>query len=155
MRLRNDYEQSWWRRLVRFVDGETQADAERRAEENRENDAHSQQAADLEAEERFELEAREEREDRKRRLELEHEKEAEALMIKYSNWPKEHGVKIFGRLYAIMAVLLCAIIIATLLVTVSYLPEFGHRRIRTIMKWWKNIIRKACMIPELPIMLRE
>lgn len=126
MRLRNDYEQSWWRRLVRFVDGETQADAERRAEENRENDAHSQQAADLEAEERFELEAREEREDRKRRLELEHEKEAEALMIKYNNWPKEHGVKIFGRLYAIMAVLLCAIIIATLLVTVSYLPEFGH-----------------------------
>lgn len=125
MKLRNDYELSLWRRLVRFVDGETLADVERRAEENREKDARTQQVADVEAERIFESEEKDEREDRKRRLEQEHEKEAKALLEKYKNWPKEHGVKIFGRLYAVMAVLLCAAIITALLVTVSYLPEYG------------------------------
>ena len=125
MKPRSDYELSLWRRLVRFVDGETLADVERRAEENRESDAQSQQMVDVETEKRFEQEEKEDREDRKRRLEMEHEKEAAALMEKYKNWPKEHGVKIFGRLYAIMAVLLCAAVIITLLVTVSYLPEYG------------------------------
>ena len=125
MKPRSDYELSLWRRLVRFVDGETLADVERRAEESRENDAQTQQMTDIEAEQVFEREAKEDREDRKRRLEAEHEKEAQALLDKYKNWPKEHGVKIFGRLYAIMAVLLCAVVITTLLVTVSYLPEYG------------------------------
>ncbi|MBE5930770.1 MAG: hypothetical protein E7268_06945 [Lachnospiraceae bacterium] len=125
MKPRSDYELSLWRRLVRFVDGETLADVERRAEENREQDAQSQKKVDVEAEIRFEQEEKEDREDRKRRLEMEHQKEAEALLEKYKNWPKEHGVKIFGRLYAVMAVLLCAVVITTLLVTVSYLPEYG------------------------------
>ena len=125
MKPRSDYELSLWRRLVRFVDGETLADVERRAEENRESDAQNQQLADVEAERIFEQEEKEDREDRKRRLEMEHEKEALALMDKYKNWPKEHGVKIFGRLYAIMAVLLCAVVITTLLITVSNLPEYG------------------------------
>lgn len=125
MKLRSDYEHTLWRRLVRFVEGESLADVERLAEEMRETDAQSQQLADIEAERIFEQEEKEDREDRKRRLEMEHEKEAMALLEKYKNWPKEYGVKIFGRLYAIMAVLLCAAIIITLLVTVSYLPEFG------------------------------
>ena len=125
MKPRSDYELSLWRRLVRFVDGETLADVERRAEENRDQDAQSQQKVDTEAEKRFEQEEKEDREDRKRRLEMEHQKEAEALLEKYKNWPKEHGVKIFGRLYAVMAVLLCAVVITALLVTVSYLPEYG------------------------------
>ncbi len=125
MKLRSDYERSLWRRLVRFVDGETLGDAERRAEEARESDAQTQQIKDLEAEQTFEREVKEDREDRKRRLETEHEKEAEVLLEKYKNWPKEHGVKIFGRMYAVMAVVLCAVIITALLVTVSYLPEYG------------------------------
>lgn len=126
MKLRSDYEHSLWRRLVRFVDGESLADVERRAEEARESDAYSQQKVDIETEQVFEKEEKEDKEDRKRRLEIEHEKEAAALMEKYKNWPKEHGVKIFGRLYAVMAVLLCAVVITTLLVTVSYLPEYGQ-----------------------------
>lgn len=125
MKLRSDYEKSWWCRLVRFVDGETLADAERRAEENRESHAQHQQRTDEEHERLLEQEEKDDREDRKWRLELAHEKEAKELMEKYKNWPKEHGVKIFGRLYAIMAVLLCAVIISALLVTVSYLPEYG------------------------------
>lgn len=126
MKPRSDYEHSWWRRLVRFVDGETLADVEKREEEAGENDAQSQKLADTMAEQLFEQEEKYDRADRKRRLEMEHEKEAMALYDKYKNWPKEHGVKIFGRLYAVMAVVLCFIIITTLLVTVSYLPEFGH-----------------------------
>ena len=125
MKLRSDYEHSWWRRLVRFVEGETLADAERRAEEHRESHAQTQKIADEEHERLFEQEGKEDRADRKRRLEMAHEKEAEELLEKYKNWPKEHGVKIFGRLYAIMAVILCVVIISTLLVTVSYLPEYG------------------------------
>ena len=126
MKTRSDYEHSWWRRLVRFVDGETLADVEKREEEAGENDAQSQKLADTMAEQLFEQEEKYDRADRKRLLEMEHEKEAMALYDKYKNWPKEHGVKIFGRLYAVMAVVLCVIIITTLLVTVSYLPEFGH-----------------------------
>lgn len=126
MKPRSDYELSWWRRLVRFVDGESLADVEKRAEEVRENDAKTQQESDAIQEQIFEQEEKEDREDRKRRLEMEHEKEAMALLEKYRNWPQEHGVKIFGRLYAVMAVVLCVIVIATLLVTVSYLPEFGQ-----------------------------
>jgi len=126
MKPRSDYERSLWRRLVRFVDGETLADVERRAEETRENAAQTQQKTDIETEQIFEKEVKEDREDRKRRLEMEHEKEAAAMLEKYKNWPKEHGVRIFGRLYAVMAVLLCAVVITTLLVTVSYLPEYGQ-----------------------------
>lgn len=123
MKPRSDYELSWWRRLVRFVDGETLAEAERRSEEKREDAAQIQQKVDAEADQKFEQE--DEKLDRKRRLELEHEKEAEVLLEKYKNWPKERGVKIFGRLYAIIAVVLCVVIITVLLATVSYLPEFG------------------------------
>ena len=61
MKPRSDYELSLWRRLVRFVDGETLADVERRAEENRESDAKNQQMADVEAEKRFEQEEKEDR----------------------------------------------------------------------------------------------
>lgn len=123
MKPRSNYELSWWRRLVRFVDGETLAEAERRGEEKREDAAQIQQREDTEAAKKFEQE--ENKINRKRRLEMEHEKEAEELFDKYKNWPKERGIKIFGRLYAIIAVVLCAVIITTLLVTVSYLPEFG------------------------------
>jgi len=122
MKLRNDYETSLWRRLVRFVEGETAEEAERRSHIKHEDDAVKQQAEDVKAETLFDPENKE---SRKQRLERAHEKEAEELYEKYKNWPKEHGVKIFGRLYAIMAVLLCVAIIVTLLVTVSYLPEFG------------------------------
>jgi len=126
MKLRSDYEKSLWRRLVRFVDGETLADVEKRAEELRESMAEEQEENDTKAEEVFEATPEpESREERRRQLEEAHAKEASALMEKYKNWPKEHGIKIFGRLYALMAVILCSIIIVTLLATVSYLPEFG------------------------------
>lgn len=122
MKLRNDYETSLWRRLVRFVEGESFEEAERRSRKKHEDDAMQQQVEDVKADRLFDPENKE---SRKQRLEREHEKEAEELYEKYKDWPRERGVKIFGRLYAIMAVLLCVAIIVTLLVTVSYLPEFG------------------------------
>ncbi len=122
MKLRNDYETSLWRRLVRFVEGESFEEVERRSRKKHEDDAMQQQVEDAKADRLFDPEKKE---SRKQRLEREHEKEAEELYEKYKDWPRERGVKIFGRLYAIMAVLLCVAIIVTLLVTVSYLPEFG------------------------------
>lgn len=128
MKPRSDYERSLWRRLVRFVDGETLEDVEKRAEEKREHSMHNQIQADILAARILEEEEEEKdtKEEKKRHLEEEHEREALALLEKYKNWPKEHGVKIFSRLYAVMAVVLCLIIIVTLLATVSYLPEFGN-----------------------------
>lgn len=127
MKLRSDYEKSLWRRLVRFVDGETLVEVEKRAEEKREILAVEQEASDQKEEAVFEaLPETESREDRRRHAEEAHAKEASAMLEKYKNWPKEHGIKIFNRVYACMSVILCAIIIITLLVTVSYLPEFGR-----------------------------
>lgn len=127
MKLRSDYEKSLWRRLVRFVDGETFPDVEKRADEIRENLAEEQEEEDQKAEAAFEAAPEaESREERRRLAEEAHAKEASAMLEKYKNWPKEHGVRIFGRLYALMSVVLCAIIIITLLATVSYLPEFGQ-----------------------------
>lgn len=125
MKPRSDYELSLWRRLVRFVDGETLEDVEKRAEERREHSMQDQIQADIKSEQLLEQE-KDDKEEKKRLLEEAHEKEAIAMLEKYKNWPKEHGVKIFGRLYAVMSVLLCAVIIITLLATVSYLPEFGN-----------------------------
>ena len=127
MKLRNDYEKTLWRRLVRFVDGITLQEIEEHAEELREELAEQQEESDQKAEAAFEaVPEPESREERRRQAEEAHAKEASAMLEKYKNWPKEHGIKIFGRLYALMSVVLCAIIIITLLATVSYLPEFGH-----------------------------
>ncbi len=126
MKPRSDYEHSLWRRLVRFVDGETLEDVEKRAEELRESSAQRQEDADVTAEQVLEQEDKGDKEEKKRLMEEARAKEAAAMLEKYKNWPKEHGVKIFGRLYAVMAVVLCLIIILTLLATVSYLPEFGQ-----------------------------
>lgn len=127
MKLRNDYEKTLWRRLVRFVDGITLQEIEEHAEELREELAEQQEESDQKAEAAFEaVPEPESREERRRQAEEAHAKEASAMLEKYKNWPKEHGIRIFGRLYALMSVVLCAIIIITLLATVSYLPEFGH-----------------------------
>lgn len=123
MKPRSDYERSLWRRLVRFVDGESFEEIEKRVEELQETGAQKQRKADMLSAQILE---ESDKRDRKRRLEQEREKEAAAMLEKYRNWPKEHGIKIFGRLYAVMAVVLCLIIIVTLLATVSYLPEFGQ-----------------------------
>lgn len=127
MKLRSDYEKTLWRRLVHFVDGDTLEEVEKQAEEQRETLALSQESMDIKEEAVFEASSEtESKEEKKRIAEEAHAKEASALLEKYKNWPKEHGVKLFNRLYAVMAVLLCGIIITTLLVLVSYLPEFGN-----------------------------
>lgn len=127
MKLRSDYEKTFWYRLVRFVNGDTLADVEKQAEKQRDDLAQSQENDDAKAEAVFEATVEQEsKEERRRQAEEAHAKEASAMYERHKNWPKEHGIKLFGRLYAIMAVLLCGIIIATLLVTVSYLPEFGR-----------------------------
>ena len=54
-------------------------------------------------------------------------KELLELSKRYETWPEKRGVKIFNRIYQVAAVILCVFIIGILLVTVSYLPEFGNK----------------------------
>ena len=122
MKPRSDYERSLWRRLVRFVDGEMPEAAKLHAGESGRNGT-GKKSTGSGAEP---LPEQEDKRERHRRLERAQEKEAASMLERYRNWPKEHGVRIFGRLYAVAAVMLCLIIIVTLLVTVSYLPEFGQ-----------------------------
>ncbi|MGN1084433.1 MAG: hypothetical protein ACI4QX_05485, partial [Lachnospiraceae bacterium] len=69
MKPRSDYEHSLWRRLVRFVDGETLEDVEKRAEELRESSAQRQEDADVTAEQVLEQEDKGDKEEKKRLME--------------------------------------------------------------------------------------
>lgn len=54
------------------------------------------------------------------------EQEIKRLYAKYEDWPKTKGVRIFNNIYRILSVIMCISIIMVLLLTVSYLPEFGN-----------------------------
>lgn len=45
----------------------------------------------------------------------------------YEKWSKSTGVKLIRRCYKVFAIIICISIIAILLATVSYLPEFGNK----------------------------
>ncbi len=51
--------------------------------------------------------------------------EINALYSKYEDWPQTKGVKLFNKIYRVLAVIMCISIITVLLITVSYLPAFG------------------------------
>lgn len=115
---RADYEQSKWRKLERFVNGE---------ESNVEKQSHTyedtiqrlskedkQENADFEANAEYVEDVIEEK-----------KKRVEALYRKYENWPQTKGIKIFTYVYRCLAVILCIGIITMLLLTVSDLPLYG------------------------------
>lgn len=54
------------------------------------------------------------------------EEEKQPLYDMYQHWTLGRGIKVFRRLYSVFAVFICAVIIGTLLYTVSYLPSFGN-----------------------------
>ena len=123
-RIREDYEQTLWRKLVRFVNGEElDYHANKQSEKYESLEEESVQEATLVAKQ-FDVET--EKEERKLRLEKERAKEADSLYKKYRNWPEEHGVKIFNRFYRAISIVVCISIIFVLLVTVSFLPEYGN-----------------------------
>lgn len=115
-RIRNDYDNSWWPRFLRWIGGgSTPLDdaMQRELSERREAGLSAGEEAD----------AREQR--REARIQ-ERLKEEEALYAHAHDWSLRRGAKLVRRLYMAVAVVICLAIITLLLATASYLPPFGH-----------------------------
>ncbi len=109
---RENYEQSWWRKLERFVDGERVEihEYDNIFEKNPsflKEDIKKTDSPELPEENRIHIETRKE------------------LYARYKKWPETKGIIIFKRIYCCMAVLFCLALITVLLLTVSNLPVFG------------------------------
>lgn len=119
-KLRADYEQTKWRKFERWVNGEPSQS--QNVENNHEEEI---KLASSEYKKRIEeLEATTFDKD-----DIIHQKkkdEINALYAKYENWPRTKGIRIFTGFYRFFAIVFCICIISVLLVTVSYLPEFGN-----------------------------
>ena len=116
-RIRNDYDNSWWPRLQRWIkDGATPLDDAMIAE-------YSDQAAPDETKQA----------DRAQRLEAAREAHIDARLEneqrvynRMHDWASGRGSKLARRLYMLLAVLVCTGIILVLLTTAGYLPAFGN-----------------------------
>lgn len=115
MKLKENYENTRWRRFVRFVNGGELSEDRFRltsgqmaAGKPQAEKAHDAQPLDL-----YHLKRDRNREDYSR------------MMGQYENWSKTKGLKIFGRLYRIISLCICLLIIFVLLLTVANMPTFG------------------------------
>lgn len=111
-RPREDYEKTWWRRLVRFIDGERIEinEYDNIFEDNPSflnEETKSSDSPDLPPKKEIRVETLNE------------------LYARYKKWPETKGVTIFKKIYCCMAVLFCLALITVLLLTVSNLPVFG------------------------------
>lgn len=111
-KLRSDYEQSWWRRFVRFVDGE-------RIEEHEYENIFEENPSFLKKESNA-SDTPNSTADKQPQLET-----LTQLYTRYKEWPETKGVNIFKKIYCCMAVMFCLALITVLLLTVSNLPPFG------------------------------
>ncbi|MCQ2506106.1 MAG: hypothetical protein MJ113_02900 [Lachnospiraceae bacterium] len=109
-KIRRDYENSLWRKLVRFVYGE--------------NDSfHEKAGYDIEhpeTEKRKEETFFEEVDYTKKK------KESDKFFAKYSAIAEKRGEKVYNHFYKFLAAITCFSIIMILLVTVAKLPSFGN-----------------------------
>ena len=115
-RIRNDYENSWWPRLLRWLETGSSALDDRMEEEmEATHEGHllpsPEEIAAQEAK-------REERIQRKLSDEL-------ALYTHAHQWSRTKGAKLADWAYRILAVVICLAIIFLLLQTASFLPSFG------------------------------
>ncbi len=108
-RVRPDYEKSFWRRLVRFVNGEENPFPEESGYgvDNEETEVRIHNDFFNEAEW------------------VKEQEKTEELISKYDGWADTKGVRIYDKIYRVCSVILCFAIIAFLLYTVSGLPKFG------------------------------
>ena len=113
-KIKSNYDRSWWPRFLRWLEnGATPLDQEmERSLEERHTVPSPADAALTESQ----LEER-------RREDLARE---ETAFERLDAWRSTRGHKLWGRLYSLMAILICLGIIWLLLETVSYLPPFGN-----------------------------
>jgi len=115
-KIRNDYEHSWWPRLLQWLeDGSTTLDDELTQEMEESREGHLLPSHEDVAAHEAKLEER-----RNQQLAAELDMYAHA-----HRWSKTKGAKIVDWAYRIMAVVICVSIIWVLLQTASYLPPFG------------------------------
>lgn len=108
-KIKQNYEKSWWPKLQRWVNGESE---------------DGTGAKDLELAAASEASVNKHRERIKQ-----HKEDSLPTEARYEAYQKEFekkGIARFNILYGISAVVICLVIISALLVTVSYLPEFGN-----------------------------
>ena len=116
-KIRNDYENSWWPRLLRWLDGGTdQLDNSMASDLIDSSAAHHVETNE-------EASAREEAIEARRIKALEDERET---YDRLHRWSKTKGSKLVNRLYGLMAVVICVSIIVVLLNTTAQLPPFGN-----------------------------
>ena len=113
---RNDYENSWFPRLKRWLRSGSSLLSDHMTRQLEEpSDAH-----------RVITEGEIREEEAHQRL-LETEAREELLYARAHEWSRNRGSKLLRALYALMSVALCISVIAVLLVTVSNLPSFGGK----------------------------
>ena len=117
-RQRNDYENSWFPRLKRWLAGGSSLLSDRMVQGlEQPSDAHRViPEAEI---------ARHEEELIQHRMEV--DRHEAVLYERAHNWSRNKGSKLFRALYGLISVALCVSIIAVLLVTVSNLPSFGGK----------------------------
>lgn len=116
-KIRNDYENSWWPRLLRWLKGGSgKLDTVMQEELEITREGHLLPSVEDTA-------TRETRKEDRARANLENE---QAMYDHVHTWSRTRGAKLAGWMYRLMAVVICLSIIWVLLSTASYLPPFGH-----------------------------
>ena len=116
-KIRNDYENSWWPRLLNWIKtGTAQLDNSMASDLIDSSAAHHVETVE-------EASAREEALEARRIKAMEEER---ATYDRLHKWSKTKGKKLVNRLYGLMSAVICISIIWVLLSTTAALPEFGN-----------------------------
>ena len=116
-RIRNNYDNSWWPRLQRWIkEGSTPLDDAMIAEYSDDSTPDEASKADRVQRQGAAREARIE----------DHLQDELRVYNRVHDWANGRGSKMARRLYMLMAVLVCTGIILVLLTTAGYLPAFGN-----------------------------
>ena len=117
-RIRNDYENSWFPRLMRWLKGgSTHLDEQLQSELVDQTRGYTRAHIDALAQEK----------ENRTQDNLQKQLEEEQSMYEHvREWSRTKGAKLVTWSYRILAVMICVSIIWVLLTTASYLPPFGH-----------------------------
>ena len=115
--IRPDYNNSWWPRMKRWLQGgSTELDDEMTREYDESREGHLVSSIE-------EAQAREDAQEERVRRQL---AEEQTMYTQAHQWARTRGQKWAKALYSLLAVVVCVSIIALLLSTASHLPPFGN-----------------------------
>lgn len=115
-RIRDDYENSWFPRLLRWLQGGSDALDAALTQELTDKSEGQERTAE-------ELRAQEEGYQRRRQQRLEEE---QSLYSAVHRWSRTRGARLMTWLYRLLALGVCIPLCWVLLSTATYLPPFGH-----------------------------